>query len=139
MREPDPTEAHGPFSFERESLAAGETHHVNLREHDKGRYRRYAPLDNLQIKNFSTGTPVRLTINGTQNTVIDPSTSETWSDVGVLQFAVENLGSNEIDPNGPEPAVSVTLSSDPYGADDQARERKGRHPLARMVNSALGL
>lgn len=138
--ERDPLEGAGPFRFRPDDdLGPGETYTIPLREAErngrKGYYRRFLPMDQAQITNQSDSSPLDVTYNGVHEQFIVPNAVETFDDAGIRSVAVRNAGSTAIAAD----EVTVELVSTPYDADDRARDRARRGPVASVVEKFTGL
>jgi len=130
------TEGGGPWTFENEqSLDPGDKFRFNFNTDEKGRYRDWAPMDSVVVKNFSTSHRITILYNGKFEYVIDPNGVDTFDRAGVIRFEVTNEGTGTIDPGD----VIVSTSVEPYDADEAALEEKQTPPLKRMFKNKLGL
>jgi hypothetical protein len=108
----------GPFQFESPALGAGESWRLNFKNADKGRYKEYLPFDVIRVVNESSE-PLDLTVNGVYDTRVVADSITTWEEVGTRAVAVENAGGAQINATG----VRIEAQSEPFGADDRAREQ----------------
>lgn len=125
----------GPWTFESPALAAGESWTVNLKTHEKGRYRQYLPMDEVLAKNYDVDNRITLTVNGVYSADIDPNGKDSYGEVGIRSFRLTNDGSTGIEAGD----VTVSVKSDPFDADDQARAEASRGPVRRVVEKFTGL
>lgn len=136
----DPTRGGGPWRLELDSaLGAGDWVEYDLQRMtyrgQKGYFVPWLPVDSVLVKNLDTGNPVHATFNGQFDAVIEPNAADTYGDVQVTRFRLENAGGTEIVPDD----LVIQISVEPYTADDAALEQKERHPAENMARSFLGL
>lgn len=136
----DRTEGGGPWLLELDGdLAPGEFEVFNLENMRyngrKGYFRPWLPLDTVLIKNLDTGNPVKATYNGQFETIVEPNAADTYGDVEVVRFRVENTGGSTLAADD----LVIQASVEPYGADDHALEQKRRSPLEKAARSLIGL
>lgn len=134
------TEGGGPWLLELDGdLAPGEFEVFDLERMTyngrKGYFRPWLPVDSVLVKNLDTGNPVKATYNGQYQTIIEPNAADTYSDVQVVRFRVENTGGSTLSAGD----LVIQASVEPYGADDQAREQKNRPALEKAARSFIGL
>lgn len=137
MPDPNLTGA-GPYTFELPALAPEDEWRIDFERYDKGRYRRHQPFDSVLIKNYDTGNRIMAEINGGPNgqaVDIDPGGKDDYDEVGIRTLLIRNEGSTTI----AEKNVTVSVKRKPYGADEQARERKGEPPLRGVLRKVTGI
>lgn len=137
----EPNSGAGPWVFEvDETLTPGESYLLdfeNMKYRKKKRYfKQYLPLDQAQVTNLSSSAPVTVEYNGVYDQFVTANTSESFDDAGVVRMLVTNASSSvTIDPE----EVVIEVVSEPFDADDLARERKEQGPLAAVVENFTGL
>lgn len=136
----DRTGGGGPWRLELdEPLAAGDWVEFDLQRMtfrgQKGYFVPWLPVDAVLIKNLDTANPVHATFNGQFEAVVEPNAADTYGDVQVTRFRLENAGGSSIDPKD----LVLQISVEPYDADDRALEEKERHPLEQAARSLVGL
>lgn len=125
----------GPWRLDVPTLDPGGFAVFNLERHDKGRLRRYLPMDQVMIKNRSDESDLLLTTNGQFEALVEPNAADLFDDAGVQEVRVTNLGSTAVDGND----VVLQVSVEPFGADDAAREQRAAPVLERLGRGLLGL
>lgn len=133
-------EGGGPWLLDLDGdLAPGEFEVFNLESMEyngrKGYFRPWLPLDTVLVKNLDTGNDLKVTYNGQYESVVEANAADTYGDVGVVRFRVENLGGSTVAAED----VVIQGSVEPYGADDQALEQKQRSPLEKAARNLIGL
>lgn len=122
----------GPWEFDVPALAVGESWLLDLRNREKGTYRRYLPMETLQVTNESTES-IGISINGIGGDRVPSSSVESYGDAGVERVEVTNNGSNATAAGG----VVVTVKAEPFDADEQARRERSQPWLARAANDLI--
>jgi hypothetical protein len=122
----------GPFQFESPALDTGESWLLNFKNADKGRYKEYLPFDVIRVVNESAE-PLDLTVNGVYDTRVVANSITTWEEVGTRSVAVANAGSASINAT----AVRVEAQSEPFGADDKARESRAESWVESAVSDIV--
>lgn len=128
----------GPFTWELPALDPGEEWHIDFKRREKGRYRRHQPFSEALIKNYDPDNRIIAEINGgAKNQVVDvdPNGKDSYSEVGIRYLTIRNAGSSTIAAE----QITLTVKSDPYDADDQARERKAEPPIRGIVRNITGI
>jgi hypothetical protein len=125
----------GPWTFEIPELSPGESHTVDLRKAEKGRYRRNLPMDEILIKNYDVDNRTNLNVNGVYNADVDPNGKDSYGEVGISSFRITNRGNTKIAAGD----VTATVKKDPYDADDQARTEAAKGPVRRVIENFTGL
>lgn len=133
-------EGGGPWLLElSEDLEPGGFEVFNLRNMRyngrKGYFTPWLPVDTVMIKNLDTANTLEATYNGQFTAIIEPNAADSYSDVGILRFRLENRGGSTLASED----VVIQLTVDQYGADDQALEQAQRHPLEKAARSLVGL
>lgn len=126
----------GPWQFAPESdLAPGESYVLNFREEEKGRFKKWMPFDVAQITNLDGSNAVTVTYNGIYGDTVVPNASETFSQQSVTKVRVTNAGGTTISKDD----LKISVKTDPYGADERAREQARQPPVAQVVERFTGL
>ena len=126
----------GPWTFENEEpLEPGDSFRYHFERDEKGRFRDWSPMDSAIIKNFDDANRVRATFNDQFSYVVDPNGVDTFNRAGITRFEVVNDGGSTI----PAGDVLVSVTVEPYSADDEALERKERNPVEKILGGVLGL
>lgn len=134
------TEGGGPWLLELDSdLEPGDWQEFDLERMKyngtKGYFRPWLPLDTVLIKNLDTANAVKATYNGQFQAVVEPNAADSYGDVEVVRFRVENIGGSTLSADD----LVIQASVEPYGADDQALEQKQRPALEKAARSFIGL
>jgi len=132
-------EGAGPFVLEVDTaLNADDIYTWNFRNEPyngtKGGFRKYLPFDIAQVTNLDSSAPIKATFNGIYETYIPPNTTETFDKQGVTKARVRNAGTTTINSGN----VVVEVKTEPYGADDAARESKFQPPIFKAAKTPLG-
>lgn len=126
----------GPWQFEPDTdLAPGESFVLNFREEEKGRFKKWMPFDVAQITNLDGSNAVTVTYNGIFTDTVVPNASETFSQQQVASIRLTNAGGTTISATD----LKVSVKTEPYGADERAREQATQPPVAQMVERFTGL
>lgn len=128
----------GPYTFELPALAPDEAWRINFNKYQKGRYRSESPFEAMLVKNYDTGNRIVVEVNGgakNRNVDVDPGGKDEYDQVGIARLLVRNVGGSTIAADD----VTVTVKSDPYGADELAREQRERGTVRRVVEHFTGL
>jgi len=114
------------------SLASGEKHVVNLRsiQHNgtKGWFRRFLPLDFLQVINTSSE-PLQVYLND-HGFIVPGNSTKSVSGQQFTYIEIENAGSSSIAPD----EIELEVEKTPYDADDQARRESNLTPIEQLLD-----
>lgn len=137
----DNLEGAGPWLFETDkALSQGDSFVIDFRNMEqngqKGYFKKYLPLDQAVITNTDASAFLSVEYNGVFEQSVGPSTSETFDDAGVRSIRVTNRTSGTTIPAGD---VMVEVLKTPYGADDAARDRRGRGPIGDVIEKFTGV
>jgi hypothetical protein len=140
----DRKEGGGPWQFRPESegidpLPAGESVRFDFERMtyngQKRYFRDWLPMDQVLLKNLDDSNGVTVTYNHRFSAFVEPNAADTFDQVGVRHVEIRNDGGTAIASDDLRLQTLVT----PYGADDQAREQAGRHPLKKILWGTLNL
>lgn len=128
----------GPWTFESdEALAPGESWVLDFRNMEyNGRkrwFKRYLPLDDLQVTNADSGNSVGVEINDSYESRVIPNAVETFEDEGIVNVVIRNKGGSTIAAGD----LVVEVAKSAFGADDEARERANRSPVENAVRGVI--
>jgi len=128
----------GPWTFESdEALDPGQTWVLDFRNMEyNGRkrwFKRYLPLDDLQVTNADTGNSIGIEINNSYESRIPANSVETFDDEGIVNVVVRNKGGSTIAVGD----VVIEVAKSAYGADDEARERASRSAVEEAVRGVV--
>lgn len=136
----DELSSKGPWKFDAPELAPGESYTVDLRNMEfngqKGWFRKYLPLDDMQVTNSDNTAFVSININGVYDDGIPPNVAETYEDKGITKFTVQNESGSATIAAGD---LSVTLEKNAYSANDRAREQARRGVVDQLTEKFLGV
>lgn len=134
-RNSDPTGV-GPFQFDVAALAVGETHVIDLRERENGKYVDLSPAgyDSVEVQNVSTE-PLIVRINEHNTLSVPGNTTQSLSLSGMYRFDITNEGSGATDAGD----VSVEVLKEPFGDDQLARQRATESPLRGVLRHFMGV
>lgn len=128
-------EGGGPWThLNTDPLAPSESFLYDYETAEKGRLRPWAPMDNIQVKNWDSSNRVHVLINGKFDLYVDPNGVETFSRTGVVRWRITNEGTGTIDQGD----LTVSASVEAYSADDRALERKKRGLVSGFIMDKLG-
>lgn len=134
----DTSEGVGPVLFDIPALAAGESHHIDLRNVErngrKGWFRPHLPMDALQVTNQSAQ-PVRLDLNNEFSDIVVSNAVETYEDQQAEYITVTNDGSSATN----DGEITVSVERTPYDADDRARDRRRQGPVSQVIENFTGI
>lgn len=131
-------QGHGPWVFEQpDDLEPGESWALNFRDmkhrKQKGYFRQFLPLDDLQVTNADPGNDVQFIVNHTFEGRVQANASESLSDEGLTHLQVENVGNSTISAG----SVTVEVTKNAYGADEQAREQASRGVVEKAITDIV--
>lgn len=101
----------------------------------KAYFKPWLPMDEAMVKNLHDSAPVSVQFNGKFETFVEANAADVFDRAGITKIVVTNEGGTSI----PADDLVIQVLVEPYGADDEARERKQRHPLTNMVRGTLNL
>jgi len=145
-RKVDP-EGVGPFDFRLGTdfgttpLSASSRAVLDLREYaengTKGYYTVLSEVgyDELQIENRDPDNPIKVEINESAATRVPANTVQSLETRGMYRWDVVNAGSTDI----AQDDVILEINKSPYGADEQARDRRRENPLRSVVRQFTGI
>lgn len=134
----DKLRGRGPWEFDvPDGLGAGEQYSIKFRDltynKRKGFFKPFLPLDEVRLVNSSPDVTLRLRINGQRyQLTVPPNSVSSFSEAGITSVAVENVGNTAL---GAGSVVSV--SKDPYDADDEARSNASRSWPAKAADEII--
>lgn len=132
----DTLAGNGPWEFKIPSLDPAEIHNLDFRNMEyngqKGYFRRFLPLDDLQVTNRDDGNPIGVEINHEYGGVVPPNTNRVFGDSGVTYLSVQNRGGATISSD----TVVIEVSSSGYTQNDYAREQKKKQGDNPILNAA---
>jgi len=120
------------------ALAVGERFRLDLRAYENGRYVALSPAgyDSVSVTNLS-GRTLRVELNdGAQSYVVGANTARAFTLSGAYVVEVVNTGSSPVSNAGD---VTVEVQKEPLGADEAARKRARKGPVAQVVEHFTGL
>lgn len=127
----------GPWEFEIPELAPGESHYLDFRNMTHrgrpGYFRAFLPLDDAQVTNTDDSAAVSVEINHEYGGRVQPNTERPFPEAGVEYLTITNAGTTTISAGN----VIAEVASSSYGADQAARERKGKPLAARMISDLV--
>jgi len=135
----DTSKGGGPWEIPVPALEPGEAKEFRLKtmtfRGQKGYFVPWLPLDSATFKNRDPDASVRITFNGQFDTTVLPNQSDSFTEVGIQNIRVENIGSVKIE----EENFLLSVSKDAFDADDAALTEAQRSPVEKMVRGVLGL
>lgn len=128
----------GPYEFTVPELAPGESWRLDLRERENGRFVGLSPAgyDALLVDNTSATVPLTVRLNDSQEFPVPANTSRPLTSSGTYVVEVENTSATDTLDAG---AVEVAIQKEPYGADEAARNRRGRGVVSQVVENFTGV
>lgn len=134
----NPIDGGGPWLFETsKSLSPDERELFDFRnmkyKGSRGWFRKYLPLDQLNITNKSSSETIEAEINGIYNIKVPPNSSETFDRADFQRIAIINDGSNAIAAG----EVAVEVAKDAFDADDKALQQAKRPPAVKVISGIL--
>lgn len=137
-----PVEGVGPYRTGDEfpevpDLGVDEEYRLDLRRYDRGRYVALSPkgYDSLSVTNGS-GERLVVTVNESTQFTVPPNSVVSQTYDGAYVVEVKNEGTSAL---GGADTVVVEVQKEPLGADEAARERAKKGPLAQVVEHFTGL
>lgn len=98
----------------------------------KGYFRDFLPLDNIQITNKNDTNPVNVVLSNNGELYCPPSTVEGLDDEQITSVSVTNNGTSDIPPGD----LVVELRKARYGINDQARKEAEKPQAIKMLKEA---
>jgi hypothetical protein len=135
-----PAEGVGPYEFNIPALAPGETHTINLRERENGRFVVLSPAgyDTVNITNSTDNVTLRITINETNSYEVPPNTQPSIGIPGQYRYDITNT-----EPSGGATAAAedtnLTVLKEAYGADEQARSSRQESAVRKVIRHFTGV
>jgi hypothetical protein len=128
----------GPWTVDVPALDPGESFTYDYRNErfngQKGFFRQWIPFDSAQIVNQSPET-LRVTFNGVFDDVVVPNAVESYDEIAITRVRVENTGSSATTGD----AISIITQTEPYGADEKARDNAQRGMVSQVIENFTGI